>query len=192
MGKDHYQQYCASYIPDIVATRGADADKPDIYEFKNYSPFVHMGTGRPACTTLCGHERGMGNTAERLKHKVLGTRRRGLPAAGRFDHASGTGHVPCHAGDYVDAIQNRKAAVHLLVHETLGGMCSYSARRLRRLARDAALHGCDSTDYRASASARSFVPFYAQKISSAIVMNGMQGILDQLSHARHGRFRRWA
>ena len=74
----------------------------------------------------------MGNTAERLKHKVLGTRRRGLPAAGRFDHASGTGHVPCHAGDYVDAIQNRKAAVHLLVHETLGGMCSYSARRLRR------------------------------------------------------------
>ena len=46
------------------------------------------------------------------------------------------------------------------------------------IARDAALHGCDSTDYRASASARSFVPFYAQKISSAIVMNGMQGILD--------------
>ena len=115
-----------------------------------------------------------------------------MPALGRFDHATGAGYVPYHKGDYVDAIQNRKAAVHLLVHETLGGMCSYSARRLRRLARDAALHGCDSTDYRASASARSFVPFYAQKISSAIVMNGMQGILDQLSHARHGRFRRWA
>ena len=52
MGKEHYKQYCASYIPDIVATRGADADKPDIYEFKNYSPFVHKGTNRPACTTL--------------------------------------------------------------------------------------------------------------------------------------------
>jgi len=189
LGKDHYHQYCASYVPDIVATRGADGDKPDIYEFKNYSPLVHKGTSRPACATLCGHERGMGNTAERLKHKVLGTRPRGIPAAGRFDHATGAGHVPYHAGDYVDAIKNRKSLVHLLVHEIFGGMCSYSARRLRRLARDAVVSGCDATDYRASAAARSFVPFYAQRISSAIVMNGMQGILDQLARARNGQFR---
>ena len=91
-----------------------------------------------------------------------------MPAQGKFDHAAGTGHVPYHAGDYVDALKNRKATVQLLVHETLGGMCPFSARRLRRLARDAATNGCDTTDYTLSSTARSFVPFYAQRISSAV------------------------
>ena len=31
---------------------------------------------------------------------------------------------------------------------------------------------------------RSFVPYYAQRISSAIVMNGAQGMLDAVSRAR--------
>ena len=79
--------------------------------------------------------------------------------------------------------------VLLLVHETLGGMCPFSARRLRRLARDAATNGCDTTDYTLSSTARSFVPFYAQRISSAIVMNGAQGILDGISRARNDRLR---
>ena len=126
----------------------------------------------------------MGKTSERLKHKVLGTRQRGVPAQGKFDHAAGTGHVPYHAGDYVDALKNRKATVQLLVHETLGGMCPFSARRLRRLARDAATSGCDATDYTLSSTACSFVPYYAQRISSAIVMNGAQGMLDSVSRAR--------
>ena len=74
--------------------------------------------------------------------------------------------------------------MQLLVHETLGGMCPFSARRLRRLARDAATSGCDATDYTISSTARSFVPFYAQRISSAIVMNGAQSILDGIARAR--------
>ena len=81
------------------------------------------------------------------------------------------------------------ASVLLLVHETLGGMCPFAARRLRRLARDAATNGCDTTDYTLSSTARSFVPFYAQRISSAIVMNGAQGILDGISRARNDRLR---
>ena len=100
--------------------------------------------------------------------------------------------MPAHDGDYRDAINNKKATTKMLSHETLGGMSPFAARHLRRLGRDAAVAGIDATDYQLSTTARSFVPFYAQKISSAIVMNGMQGILDQLSHARHGRFRRWA
>ena len=126
----------------------------------------------------------MGNTAERLKHRVLGTRQRGVPGLGKFDHATGAGFVAYHAGDYVDAIKNKKATVQLLVHETLGGMCPFSARRLRRLARDAATNGCDATDYTLSSTARSFVSFYAQRISSAIVMNGARSILDGISRAR--------
>ena len=67
---------------------------------------------------------------------------------------------------------NRKARVKLLCHEIFGGMSSYSARHLRRLARDAARSGADPTDYTPSTSTRSFVPFYAQRISSNIVMHG--------------------
>ena len=136
-----------------------------------------------------GHQYSFGNTSERLKHKVLGTRQRGLKAQGKFNHATGTGFVHYHAGDYVDAIQNRKGNVLLLTHEIFGGMCPFSARRLRRLARDAALAGCDATDYSLSSTARSFVPFYAQRISSAIVMNGAQGILDAISRACSAQLR---
>ena len=64
------------------------------------------------------------------------------------------------------------------------------ARRLRRLARDAATSGCDATDYTISSTARSFVPFRAQRISSAIVMNGAQSILDGVSRARSAMLRR--
>ena len=88
----------------------------------------------------------------------MGTRRRGLPALGAFDHADGTGHVAAHRGDYYDAIENRKARVHLVVFEAgLGGLLPYGARRLRRNARAAKESGADPTDYTISPTARSFV-----------------------------------
>ena len=89
----------------------------------------------------------------------------------RFDHKTGAGYVKAKLGDYADAILNRKANVKLLCHEIFGGMSSYAARHLRRLARDAARGGADATDYTLSATASSFVPFYAQRISSNIVMH---------------------
>ena len=104
---------------------------------------------------------------------MLGTRARGHAAAGKFNHTDGSGYVAPHAGDYRDAINNRKATVHLLVHEaTLGSMSPYAARRLRRLARDASDNGTDGTDYTRSYTARSFVPYFAQRISTACVMEG--------------------
>ena len=42
----------------------------------------------------------------------------------------------------------------------------------------------DATDYSLSVTARSFVPFYAQRISSNIVMHSAQGILDGLTRRR--------
>ena len=73
----------------------------------------------------------------------------------------------------------------MLCHETLGGMSPFAARHLRRLGRDAAVAGIDATDYQLSTTARSFVPFYAQRISSSIVMNGARSILDGISRARN-------
>ena len=46
-----------------------------------------------------------------------------------------------------------------------------------------------TTDYQLSVTARSFVPFYAQRISYNIVMHGAQGILDGISRARNKQLR---
>ena len=68
-------------------------------------------------------------------------------------------------------------------------MSSYAARHLRRLARDAARGGADATDYTLSATARSFVPFYAQRISSNIVTHGARNALDRIKRLRHDMVR---
>ena len=154
-----------------------------LLEIKNYSPFVKPTTGHNKVTTLNGADYLMGNTEERLKHTVLGTPQRGLPAMGDFDHSTGTGFVAAHGGDYRDAISNKKAQVRLLVHETTGGFSPFAAKFLRRLGREAATNGCDATDYSRSSTANSFVPYYAQYISSACVMNGAAGINAGIANA---------
>ena len=66
---------------------------------------------------------------------------------------------------------HRKARLHLVVFEAgLGGMSPYAARRLRKMGRDAKSCGADATDYTTSPTARSFVPFYAQRLSTACVL----------------------
>ena len=103
---------------------------------------------------------------------------------GPYDHHNGTGFVAAHGGDYRDAIRNRKAKVHLIVHETFGGFSRYGARHLRRLGRDAAVNGCDATDYTRSYTANSFVSYYSQYISSVCVMGSSAGILAGLARAK--------
>ena len=68
-------------------------------------------------------------------------------------------------------------------------MSGYTARYLRRLAREAAENGTDRTDYTRSYTARAFVPYYAQRISFSIVMNGAKGILKGLAKATRSRLR---
>ena len=114
-----------------------------------------------------------------------GSKRPSTPVAPLATTNLGAGHVARHLGDYRDAILNRKAVVHLLVHENLGGMSPYAARRLRRLGRAAAESGFDGTDYTRSFTARSFVPHYAQRMSAACVMNGAEGILKGVRKMSH-------
>ena len=82
---------------------------------------MHPTTAKPGVTSLNGGTYTFGNTEERLKHRVLGAKQRGVPAMGAFDHTKGTGFVPAHDGDYWDALKTRKADVNLLVHETPSG-----------------------------------------------------------------------
>ena len=191
LGLLHYSEYNATYIPDIIKIGSGDDGRPELDEVKNYSCFVTKSTNHAAVTTLNGGAYAFGNTEEALKHRVLGTRARGHAAAGKFNHADGSGRVAPHAGDYRDAINNRKATVHLLVHEaTMGSMSPYAARRLRRLARDASDNGTDGTDYTRSYTARSFVPHFAQRISTACVMEGAKGILKGIRKKSHDHLRR--
>ena len=164
---------------------------PELDELKNYSPYVRARSHAAHTTNNGGRFLG-GNTEERLKMSVLGTRQRGLPTDRPFDHATGTGFVKATplpgckgAADYADAIVNRKARVRLLVHESCSGAFSaYAARRLRRLGREARALGIDGTDYATSYTASSFVPYYAQRITSACVLNGARGIFKALGQAK--------
>ena len=115
-------------------------------------------------------------------------RRRGVPALDAFNHADGTGHVPAHQGNYHDCLDNRKASLHLIVIEAgLGGLNAYGARRLRRKGREAKAHGADPTDYSLSPTARSFVPYYAQRLSSTSVMYGASAIQKSLKRKAAAR-----
>ena len=62
-------------------------------------------------------------------------------------------------------------------------MTPYGARRLRSRGRAAKESGCDPTDYTTSPTARSFVPFYAQRLSTACVLNGARAIQKSLKRA---------
>ena len=71
-------------------------------------------------------------------------------------------------------------------------MSPFAARHLRRLGRAAATEGCDGTDYTRSYTARSFVPHFGQRISTACVMYGAEGILKGVRKKSHDRLRRAA
>ena len=59
------------------------------------------------------------------------------------------------------------------------------ARRLRRLGRRVARAlGIDGTDYATSYTASSFVSYYAQRITSACVLNGARGVFKALGQAK--------
>ena len=148
--------------------------------------------GKPAVTTFVGGEYRCGNTEERLKHANLGTRGSGKPSDGAFNHKTGEGYVKEKEGHYSDAIINRKAAVFLLVFESLGGMSDYTAKLLRRWARDAKALGCDNTDYTKSSSAKGFVSYYGQLLSWAAIKGTAMAINTGVAKACRDRIRRAA
>ena len=68
-----------------------------------------------------------------------------------------------------------------------GGMSAFAARRLRVLSRAATASDMDFTDYTASFTARSFVTYYGQRMSNAIVMHGADVILRGIARMQRAR-----
>ena len=66
-------------------------------------------------------------------------------------------------------------------------MQPYAAARLRRLGRAAGELGNDPTDYSISYTANNFVSYYAQRISSACVMNVARGMHKSIAVQRNKR-----
>ena len=85
----------------------------------------------PGQTGLRGAYVGFGNTAEAAADAVVGRRRRGVPADGRFDRRTGAGHVS--QGDYARAQAAGVTCVPFLV-ETFGGLSPALMRELRAAA----------------------------------------------------------
>ena len=107
-----------------------------------------------------------GRRASRLGVAVFAARARGLRRARSSPPSPRRASVAARRGDYHDCIENRKARLHLVSFEAgLGGLLPYGARRLRRNARAAKESGADPTDYTISPTARSFVPYYTQRLS---------------------------
>ena len=82
--------------------------------------------------------------------------------------------------------------MHLLVHETTGAFDQHAARRLRALGRAAAELGCDGTDYSKSYTANSFVPYYAQRMSSCSVLGDAASIHRSIEKGINARLRKAA
>ena len=72
----------------------------------------------------------------------------------------------------------------------LAHFSAYAAQRLRRLGRLAATRGTDAKiDYTRSHTASSFVPYFAQRLSTACAIFGAECILVALKVARADRLR---
>ena len=179
--------YNSTHVPDLIHLREG---KPVIDELKNFTCWTKASTFHTV-VAMNGGAYICGNTEEKAKHIVVGTPTRGLPAMGAYNHKDGSGYVRGNRGnsdvnkcDYRDAINNRKAWVNVLVHEPLGGLAPFTARRLRRFGRESIENGNDATDYTRSYTARSFVPYYAQQLSNTNVMMTAKASHDQLNKDR--------
>ena len=66
------------------------------------------------------------------------------------------------------------------INHTWAGSVHTGARRLRLKGREAKEGGADATDYKASPTARSFVPYHAQRLSATCVVHGARAIQKSL------------
>ena len=76
---------CPLLLPSVRLLEGT----LKVFDLKVFDPISSV----PGQTGLRGAYVGFGNTAEAAADAVVGRRRRGVPADGRFDRRTGAGHV---------------------------------------------------------------------------------------------------
>ena len=172
-----YLIYNEDHIVDL-AEQGMGAGGHDFcMELKVYSSLVKRGCHPSAETSFRGDTHAFGNTEEFLIRDTHGVNAR----AGNtpFGNATGKGAVAAHKGAYNDAENVKHNTVHLRLHNVFSGFAPQADKDLHNLAK----RGIDRTEYE-SWSASSFVPYWAQRISAAIVTADARRCLRRLPALR--------
>ena len=170
-----------------IAERAQAAGGTDlVVEVKAWS-HLHPVTSPPPHSNIArrGDTHAFGGTLEHATRKVLGVRARA--GARPWDHATGTGSVVHHPGDYDDAIRRKRNVVVLFLIEITGAMSPPAKRHLRWLHKRAKRNNgnADRTHYegwaaRTRGTARPFMQHWTQRLSAATVMGDARRALNAL------------
>ena len=108
---------------------------------------------------------------------------KGLNTQDKSRHSTFSVLVPKHSTSLVAAKWEQGWRVSRLSREQIWKKKAKKRRRLRFKGREAKASGLDPTDYSLSPTARSFVPFYTQRLSADCVLNGAKAIQKSLKRA---------
>ena len=129
--KDLYRLFNVGSCLDIGERGAAPGGRDMVVELKVWN-FLHSINSRPTSgTTFSGATYGFGNSFEQAIRMVLGFKGREGVAA--WSHTEGKGRVTAAAGDYHDAIFNKRSLVVLFHMETTGALSPLARKHVRRL-----------------------------------------------------------
>ena len=127
------------------------------------------------------------DTEESYRIQVLGCKARGVLGKDKpFDHATGKGSVKARAGEYYDALRNRKAIVVPMIIESFGGISPHSIHFIGRLAtRAKGARARDGTVYgRSRTSAKSFFKHHTQQLAAAAQVGDAKAIRRKITELK--------
>ena len=129
-----------------------------------------------------GHRYAFGNTHERYRMLILGTRRRGRKRDGPLNHKTGRGWVRYRTGAYEDGMQ-KGARVTVLLTESTGAVSFDALKYVAYLSRRArGRKSRDSTSYgRSNTSATHFYTHHVQRLSMAAAIGDVKAIHENLT-----------
>jgi hypothetical protein len=185
--RDHYQQYNAGYVADLIQPGASPWGTDWLAEIKCPSPLTlshHAGRGNSkGAGTLqdVGHFYAFGSTEEHLHLDIYGCAKRGRRADGPFNHATGRGYVEAKKGHYDDGIKKKNNMVVAVVVESFGGIGTRAQRAFKFAARRAGdkKRGRDGTKYSRTRPA-SFLTHHMRQISSAAVITDAYNIEKEI------------
>ena len=129
-----------------------------------------------------GHRYAFGNTHERYRMLILGTRRRGRKRDGPLNHKTGRGWSRYRTGAYEDGMQ-KGARVTVLLTESTGAVSFDALKYVAYLSRRArGRKSRDSTSYgRSNTSATHFYTHHVQRLSMAAAIGDVKAIHENLT-----------
>ena len=170
-----YNEGPGSCVVDLAEVGMGDSGADLCVEHKVWDELVAPNRASPSPSlTYEGATHAWGNTEAQAIWLVLGVAAL-LRGDGRWDPCTGQGTVGVHNGNYHDALTAKRNTVILTLHNLFGGFAPGAYKRLVALSKRA----IDRTDYESWAAPK-FVPYWAQRISAAVVCADARRCLRRL------------